>query len=163
MHEIRRRWAAKEQELDYEGLRATAKAEGQRGLRAFNAELDDYCNQRERLLALYGQDFGMLKKVLGRGTEEATMQERQLIARTVPAIIQQLNCYGLHETAVLRAVLRQIDAILVESRDYYHACELADVRYQDSSSAHLERYFRLREDAERLTSTLSPTDDNSDF
>ncbi|WAE63598.1 ParB/Srx family N-terminal domain-containing protein [Stutzerimonas sp. R40042] len=163
MYEIRRRWAAFEQDIGYEEERVKAKEQGQRGIRAFNADLDGYCNQRQHLFTLYSQDYGMLKKSLERGTEQATIEERQLIARTVPAIMQQLNCYGLEDTAALRSVLKHLDGILAEAKDYYHACELAEVRYQDSSSAQLERYLRLQEDAERLTSTLAPVEEHSDF
>lgn len=161
MYEVRRRWAAREQDIDYQQGKATAKEQGQRGLRAFNQTLDDYCDQH--LMTLYTFDYGSLKKELERGTDEARLEERHLILRTVPTVMETLNAYGLDDVRVMRSVIKQIDDILARSKTYYEACELAAARYNDDTSANLERYIRLKEDTPLLMSNLEAIDDTSDF
>lgn len=161
MREVRRRWAAREQDIDYETERSKAKEDGQRGIRAFNQALDDYCSQEP--MGLFAQDYGNLKRELGRGTEEATMEERQLIARTVPAIMQGLNNFGLEKIDSMRAVLRAVDTILAKSGTYYEACDLAEARFLDSSSSNLERYIRGQEVEAMLHNVLVPVDEVPDF
>lgn len=161
MLEVRRRWAASRQDINYQEERAKAKKQGQRDLRAFNAELDSYCGQH--LEEIYRQDYGMLKRELERGTEEATMEERQLIKRTTAMIMQALNGSGLNDIGPMRAVVKELDQILAKAKTYYEACDLADVRCLDNSSANLERYLRLQEDAPLLTSQLAVEEDNPDF
>lgn len=161
MYEVRRRWAAHAQNIDYHQDRAAAKERGQKGLRAFNQALDDYCGQH--LKTLYTYDYGVLKRELERGTEVARVEERQLIRRTVCAVMETLNAYGIDDVRVQRSVVKQIDDILARSKTYYEACELAAARYNDDSSAKLERYIRLQEDTQLLASGLDAIDDTSDF
>lgn len=161
MYEVRRRWAAREQNIDYQELRAKAKESKQRGLRAFNQELDSYCGQN--LMTLYTFDYGMLRRELERGTKQAHLEERQLIKRTAATVMQTLNEYGLDDVRVMRSVIRLVDDVLARAKTYYEACEMADAQYQDSASANLERYIRLQEDTGRLTSILTPIDDTPDF
>ena len=161
LRELRRRWAAREQDIDYEAERSKAKEDGQRGIRAFNQALDDYCSQNA--MGLFSHDYGSLKRELGRGTTEAVMEERQLIARTVPTIVQGLNSFGLEKIESMRAALRAADAILAKAKTYYEACELADVRFLDSSSSNLERYIRSQEVEPMLHNVLAPIDEEPDF
>jgi ParB-like nuclease domain len=161
MYEVRRRWAAREQDIDYHLKRSAAKEQGQKGLRAFNQALDDYCDQH--LMTLYTFDYGVLKRELERGTEVARLEERELIRRTASTVMETLNAYGIDNVPVLRSVVKQIDDILARSKTYYEACELAAARYHDDASAKLERYIRLQADAQLLTSGLETIDDTSDF
>jgi hypothetical protein len=161
MHEVRRRWAAQEQDIDYEVERSKAKEQGQRGIRAFNQELDIYCN--DHLMGLFGSDYGRLKRELERGTEVATLEQRQLIARTVATVMQGLNAHGLEDVCALRSVLKQIDNVLARAKSYHEACDIADARYLDSSSANLERFIRQQEVAPMLHSVLAPIDEKPDF
>ena len=161
VRELRRRWAAREQGIDYEAERSKAKENGQRGIRAFNQTLDDYCSQNA--MGLFTWDYGELKRELGRGTTEAAMEERQLIARTIPTTIQGLNSFGLEKIESMRAVLRAADAILAKAKTYYEACDLADVRFLGSSSSNLERYIRSQEVEPMLHNVLDPIDEEPDF
>lgn len=160
MREVRRRWASQEQDIDYKAERAKAKEQGQRGIRAFNQELDDYCNQHA--MVLFTSDYGKLKKELERGTEEATLEARQLIARTAATVMQTLNYHGLDDIYVLRSVVKQVDDILAKAKTYHEACDLADARYHDNASANLERYIRNQEVAPMLINVLKPIEE-SDF
>lgn len=161
MKEVRRRWAASEQNVDYEVERSKAKAGGQRDIRAFNQELDDYCS--ENIMELFTWDYGKLKRELGRGTSAGILEERQLIARTIPAIVQGLNSFGLEEISSMRAVLRAADAILAKAKNYYQACEQADVRFLSSASSNLERYIRSQEIDPMLHNVLPTIDEKPDF
>lgn len=161
MHEVRRRWAAQHQDVDYEAERVKSKELGQRGIRAFNQELDAYCNAH--LMDLFSADYGRLKRGLERGTEVATLEQRQLIARTAATVMQGLNAHGLDDVRVLRSVLKQIDDVLARAKSYHEACDIADARYLDSSSANLERFIRQQEVAPMLHSVLAPIDEEPDF
>ncbi len=156
MYEVRRRWAAREQGIDYEDARSNAKKQKQRGLRAFNQGLDNYCDQH--LKRLYGCDYGALKGELSRGTEVARIEERQLIRRTASAVMEMLNAYGLDSIPALRAVVRQVDDALAGSKTYYEACDRAAARFTDDTNANLQRYVRLLDDASRLTGGLEAID-----
>lgn len=148
MREVRRRWAARMQSIDYEAKRAQAKEQGQRGIRAFNLELDDYCDRN--LMQLYMNDYGHLKRELGRGTTEATLEERQRIARTVPAVLQMLDTYGLYTISSLRSVIKHVDSILAEADSLPDACNIADARYMSNASANMEAFTRSQEVAPLL-------------
>lgn len=161
MYEVRRRWAAQEQNIDYEVERSNAKEQGQRGIRAFNQELDTYCN--DHLMDLFSTDYGTLKRELERGTEVATLEQRQLIARTATTVIQGLNAHGLEDLRVMQSVLKLAHDILARASSYYEACDIADARYLDSSSSNLERFIRQQEVAPMLHSVLAPIDEEPDF
>lgn len=90
------------------------------------------------------------------------MEERQQIARTLPLVLQSLNGAGLHELGPMRSVLLQAVELLGQAKTYYEACELADVRYLDASSANLEKYIRSQEVAPMLCNVLDPTEE-TDF
>lgn len=160
MRELCRRWAAREQDIDYETERSKAKEQGQRVIRAFNQELDNYCEQKR--MGLFVWDFGRLKKELGRGTTEAAIEQRHLITRTVPMLIQAVSGAGLHDIAPMRAALLQAAEILEKSKTYQEACELADARYFDAPSATQERYIRSLEVAPMLQNIMDPAEE-ADF
>lgn len=160
MREVRRRWAAKAQGIDYEVERAKAREHRQRGIRAFNQELDGYCDQN--LMKLFIHDFGTLKRELGRGTTTATLEERQRIARTVPAVLQMLDAYGLDTICALRAVIKQVDSILAEAKSLPEACDIADTRYMSNASANMEAFIRSQEVAPMLHLVMDPLEE-SDF
>lgn len=161
IREVRRRWAASERGIDYEVERSKARAGGQLGIRAFNQELDDYCS--EGIMELFTWDYGMLRRELGRGASEGVLEERQLIARTIPGVLQELNRYGLEAINSMRTVLRETDALLAKAKNYYQACEQADVRFLSSSSSNLERYIRSQEIDPMLGSVLPSIDEKPDF